>query len=86
MKLAYAGSLLVMALIALAAVSIFGTLFVIIPVGLVTTFCYYGLFVLCASAGEKGLVPPALAAWGANALFAAFAGVRLLLGRSFHLG
>jgi lipopolysaccharide export system permease protein len=86
MKLAYAGSLVVMALIALAAVSFFGTLFVIIPVGLVTTFCYYGLFVLCASAGEKGLVPPVLAAWGANVLFAAVAGGRVLLGRSFHLG
>jgi len=86
MKLAYAGSVLVMALIALAAISVFGSLYVIIPVGLVTTFCYYGLFVLCASAGEKGLVPPALAAWAANAVFAALAGARLALGRSFHLG
>lgn len=86
MKLAYAGSLLVMALIALAAVSLFGSLFAIIPVGLVTTFCYYGLFVLCASAGEKGLAPPILAAWGANAFFAAVAGGRVLVGRSFHLG
>lgn len=86
MKLAYAGSVLVMALIALAAISVFGSLYVIIPVGLVTTFCYYGLFVLCASAGEKGLVPPVLAAWAANAVFAALAGARLALGRSFHLG
>ena len=86
MKLAYAGSVLVMALVALAVISVFGSLFVIIPVGLVTTFCYYGLFVLCASAGEKGLVPPVLAAWAANAVFAALAGARLALGRSFHLG
>ena len=86
MKLAYAASVPVMALIALAAISVFGTLYVIIPVGLVTTFCYYGLFVLCASAGEKGLVPPVLAAWAANAMFAALAGARLAMGRSFHLG
>jgi lipopolysaccharide export system permease protein len=86
MKLAYAGSVLVMAFIALAVVSMFGSLFVIIPVGLVTTFGYYGLFVLCASAGEKGLVPPALAAWAANAFFMAIAGGWLLRGRSFHLG
>jgi len=86
MKLAYAGSVLVMAFIALAVVSKFGSLFVIIPVGLVTTFGYYGLFVLCASAGEKGLVPPALAAWAANAFFMAVAGGWLMRGRSFHLG
>lgn len=86
MKLAYAASVLVMAFIALAAVSIFGSLFVIIPVGLVTTFGYYGLFVLCATAGEKGLVPPVLAAWAANAFFMAVAGGWLMRGRSFHLG
>ena len=86
MKLAYAGSVPVMALVALAVISVFGSLFVIIPVGLVSTFCYYGLFVLCAAAGEKGLVPPVLAAWAANAIFAAVAGARLAMGRSFHLG
>jgi lipopolysaccharide export system permease protein len=67
-------------------ISVFGSLYVIIPAGLVTTFCYYGLFVLCASAGEKGLVPPVLAAWAANALFASLAGARMAMGRSFHLG
>lgn len=86
MKLAYAGSVLVMALIAMAVVSLFGSLFVIIPIGLVSTFCYYGVFVLCAAAGEKGLVPPPLAAWAANAVFAAVAGGWMLRGRSFHLG
>ena len=86
MKLAYAGSVLVMALIALAAVSMFGSLLVIIPVGLVTTFCYYGLFVFCASAGEKGLLPPVIAAWAANVFFSLLAGGRLLVGRSFHAG
>lgn len=86
MKLAYAGSVLVMALIALAVVSLFGSLFVIIPIGLVSTFCYYGVFVLCAAAGEKGLAPPLLAAWAANIFFAVAAGGWMLRGRSFHLG
>jgi lipopolysaccharide export system permease protein len=85
MKLAYAGSVLVMALIALAVVSLFGSLFVIIPIGLVSTFCYYGVFVLCAAAGEKGLAPPLLAAWAANIVFAVAAGGWMLRGRSFHL-
>lgn len=86
MKLAYAASLLVMALIALATVSMFGSLFVIIPVGLVTTFCYYGLFVFSASAGENGLLPPIVAAWSANMIFALLAGARVMMGRSFHGG
>lgn len=86
MKLAYAGSMVVMVLIALAVVSIWGSLFVIVPVGLLATFGYYGLFVLCASAGEKGLIPPMLAAWGGNMVFMGLAGGRMLLGRFLQLG
>lgn len=85
MKIAYAGSVVVMAVIALAVVSLFGSLFVIVPLGLVTTFCYYGLFVVCASAGEKGLIPPILAAWAANLIFSILAGGRIVFGRPFHL-
>ncbi|MBM9532197.1 LptF/LptG family permease [Desulfoprunum benzoelyticum] len=53
---------------------------------MVSTFFYYGVFVLCAAAGEKGLVPPPLAAWAANIFFAVAAGGWMLRGRSFHLG
>lgn len=84
MKLAYACSVLIMALIALAMVSLCTSLYVMIPVGLVVTFCYYGLFVVFASAGEKGLLPPFAAAWAANMLFAAGASAPLFLERTMH--
>lgn len=86
MKLAYAFSVMIMAMIALAVMTLFGSLYIIIPVGLVTTFCYHGLFVLCVSAGEKGLIDPFVAAWAANVFFAVLAGGRMFLGRSFHVG
>lgn len=85
MKIAYASSIVVMALVALALVSIFGSIFVIVPAGLILTFAYYAAFVLFVSAGEKGLMPPFLAAWMANFLFAALAGGRIMLGRSFRM-
>lgn len=81
-KLAYAGSVLIMGLIALALVSVSGSLYLTIPLGLVVTFCYHGMFVLCVSAGEKGLAPPFAAAWGANIFFAALAGARMFWGRA----
>ncbi|GAB1410213.1 LptF/LptG family permease [Desulfovibrionales bacterium] len=79
MKLAYACSVLIMALIALAMVSLCSSLYVMIPAGLVVTFCYYGVFVAFASAGENGLIPPLAAAWTGNVLFAALASVPLIL-------
>lgn len=85
MKIAYACSIVVMSLVALALVSIFGSIFVIVPAGLVLVFGYYVIFVLFVSAGEKGLMPPFLAAWAANFLFAFLAGGRILLGRSFRM-
>jgi lipopolysaccharide export system permease protein len=85
MKLAYSCSVLIMALVALAILSVFGSLYVVIPTGLVVTFCYYGLFMIFVSAGEKGLLPPVGAAWAANGIFAALAGGRILYGRSFYV-
>lgn len=85
MKLAYSFSIVIMALVALAILSQFGSLYAIIPSGLVVTFCYYGLFMVFLSAGEKGLLPPAVAAWAANGIFAVLAGGRILHGRSFHV-
>ncbi|NLY40778.1 MAG: LptF/LptG family permease [Desulfovibrionales bacterium] len=79
MKLAYASSVLIMALIALAMVSLCSSLYVMIPAGLVVTFCYYGVFVAFASAGENGLIPPLAAAWTGNVLFAALAAAPLIL-------
>lgn len=85
MKFAYSCSVLIMALVALAILSVFGSLYVIIPAGLVVTFCYHGLFMVFVSAGEKGLLPPVVAAWAANGVFAILAGLRILRGRSFHV-
>lgn len=81
MKLAYAGAVLIMGLIALALTSLSGSLYLTIPLSLLVTFCYHGMFVLCVSAGEKGLVPPLAAAWAANLFFAALAGGWLFWGR-----
>lgn len=85
MKLAYSCSILIMALVAVAVLSLFGSLYAIIPAGLVITFCYYGLFMVFVSAGEKGLLPPVVAAWAANCVFAVLAGARILRNRSFHV-
>lgn len=81
MKPAYAGAVLIMGLIALALTSLDASLYLTIPLSLLVTFCYHGMFVLCVSAGEKGLVPPFAAAWAANLFFAALAGCRLFWGR-----
>lgn len=82
MKLAYAGSVLIMGLVAMALVSVSASLYLTVPLSLIITFCYHGMFVLCASAGEKGLAPPFAAAWAANVFFAALAGARLFWGRT----
>ncbi len=85
MKIAYAFAVLIMALVGLALVTLFGSLYAVVPLGLLITFCYHGVFVLCVSAGEKGLIPPVLAAWAANIFFALLSGSRVVLGRSAHL-
>lgn len=85
-KLAYAFSVVIMALIALALLTMFGSLYLLIPMGLVITFCYHSLFVLCISAGENGLIASFLGAWGANLFFVALAGGKMMLGRSFQVG
>ncbi len=81
-KMAYATSLVVMALLALGVISFFHSLYMIIPLGLVLTFFYYAVFVVFVSAGENGVVPPAAGAWAANLFFGLLAGGQLLYGRS----
>lgn len=85
-KLAYAFSVVIMALIALVLITLFGSLYLIIPLGLIITFCYHGLFVLFVSAGENGLIASFFGAWGANLFFVALAGGKMMLGRSFRAG
>ncbi len=78
MKLAYAFSLIVMALLALALVSMQESVYRNIAAGLLLTFAYYGLGVVCGSAGQKGLLPPAGAAWAGNIVFFFLAAGRLV--------
>ena len=77
MKLAYAFSIPVMALIAMALVTWRDNIYLNVALSMVLAFAYYGGFVVGASAGEKGLVPPFLGAWGANLVFGLLAMARL---------
>jgi len=76
-KLSYAFSIITMALLALALTSFFENLYVNLVLSLVVIFSYYGLYVLGITTGQKGILPPMLGAWLANAGFSALAGLRL---------
>lgn len=76
-KLSYAFSIITMALLALALTSFFENLYVNLVLSLVVIFSYYGLYVLGITTGQKGILPPIVGAWLANAVFSALAGLRL---------
>ncbi len=76
-KLSYATSLVIMAMIAVAIVSWTDNIFLATPVALVCTFLYYAAFTLGSALGQRGVVSPVIAAWGANALAGILAGMRL---------
>lgn len=78
MKVAYGFSLLVMGLLALALASMSSNMYLNVVLGLVLTFAYYGLTMVCISMGQKGFLPPFVAAWSGNIVFCAVAGLRLL--------
>lgn len=78
MKWAYAFSLLVMTLIALALATMIDNVYSNIALGLGIVFVYYVLFVLGVSLGERGFLTPFIGAWLGNLLFASLAGIRLL--------
>lgn len=77
-KIAYAFSLLVMGLIALALVSVWENVYINIVLGMVLTFAYYGVTIVFVSAGEKGFIHPFAAAWAGNFIFMLLAGGRLI--------
>lgn len=78
MKLAYACSVMVMGLIGLMLVTWKDNLYICIGTGLLLTFVYYALFTVGGTLGEKGIVSPVLAAWGADILFGGSALARIL--------
>jgi len=77
-KVAYAASLVVMALIAVALVSWNSNIYLATCLSLMCTFLYYAAFTISTSLGQRGVIPPPLAAWGANIVAAALAGIRLV--------
>lgn len=78
MKLSYAFSILVMGLLALALSAMYDNAYLNIALALLLTFAFYGLTVVLVSAGQKGFMAPAAAAWSGDALFFFLAGALLL--------
>lgn len=77
MKLAYAASLVVMAVVAAAMVTWRDNIYLCTGLALVLTFLFYTLFTIGGTLGQKGIVAPPVAAWGSNALFFSIAAARL---------
>lgn len=77
-KLAYAASILVMAFVATAIVSWKDNIYIAVTLALVTTFLYYAVFTLGTTLGQRGIIPPLLAAWGANIIASLIALWRLI--------
>lgn len=88
MKLAYAASLVVMALVAAALVTWRDNIYLCIGLALAITFLFYTLFTVGGTLGQKGIISPPLAAWGANGLIGTIALARLawLLKPRFRAG
>lgn len=71
MKIAQSVAIPVMAMVALTVAGVMHSPYTVVALGLVASFGYYALFVTFSSAGQQGLIPPAVGAWAANALVAA---------------
>lgn len=76
-KWSYAFSIVTMALIALAITSFLDNMYLNLLASMFVVFCYYGLYVLGISVGQKGLMHPVAAAWLANAGFVLLSSLRL---------
>ncbi|NDV19108.1 LptF/LptG family permease [Pseudodesulfovibrio sp. JC047] len=76
-KLSYAFSMVVMALFALTLITFSENMYANIGLALILIFVQYGMHVVGATAGEKGVLPPIMAAWLGNAIMGALASLRL---------
>lgn len=76
-KWAYAFSITIMAMIALALVTFSENVYANIGLSLVLIFVQYGLHVVGATAGEKGVLPPMVAAWLGNIIMGTITSLRL---------
>ncbi len=70
MKFAQSASVPVMAAVAVGVAGWVASPYAVVAWGMVVAFGYYGLFVAFSSAGQQGLLPPALGAWAAGGLVA----------------
>lgn len=77
MNWSYAFSIMAMALLALALVTLFENVYLNIGLSLVLTFLYYVVYMIGATMGQKGMLPPWLGAWLGNIVFCAIAGARV---------
>lgn len=68
-KVAYAFSILSMALLALAVTSFGRNIYVNITASLLATFVFYGVYIMGMTMGERGIVPAFVGAWFGNVLF-----------------
>ncbi|WP_319544010.1 LptF/LptG family permease [uncultured Pseudodesulfovibrio sp.] len=76
-KLSYAFSIVVMALFALTLMTFSENIYANIGFALILVFVQYGMHVVGATAGEKGVLPPIMAAWLGNAIMGSLASLRL---------
>lgn len=76
-KWAYAFSIATMSLVALMLVTFSENVYANIGLSLVLIFVQYGLHVVGATAGEKGVLPPVMAAWLGNIIMGSVASLRL---------
>jgi len=78
-KISYAASLVVMALLGAAIVSWNSNVYIAVAVSMAGTFLMYALIMFGESLGQRGALPPMLAAWGPDALILLLAIGRLYL-------
>ncbi|MFP4168062.1 MAG: LptF/LptG family permease [Desulfonatronovibrionaceae bacterium] len=74
-KLSYAASLVVMALIGVALVTLAGNIYLLVVLSLVLVFVYYAGFVIGTGLGETGVLHPLAAAWASDFVLALAAAV-----------
>jgi len=77
-RFSYAFSIAIMALLALALTSWSENLYLNLGLSLSLVFVQYGMHAVGVTAGDKGLLPPFIAAWLGNILFGLAAGGRLV--------
>ncbi|MCQ2444770.1 MAG: LptF/LptG family permease [Mailhella sp.] len=78
-KIAYAVSLVVMALLGAAIVSWSSNIYLAVGASMAGTFLMYAMTMFGESLGQRGILPPVMAAWGPDALLLAAACLRLYI-------